>query len=36
MLQPWRSEEEAFKALLYVGGTIVVIVVIIVIIRAVT
>jgi hypothetical protein len=36
MIQPWRSEDEAFRALLYVGGTIAVIVVIIVVIRAIT
>ena len=36
MIQPWRSEEEAFKALLYGVGTIVVIVVIVLVIRVVT
>jgi hypothetical protein len=36
MLQPWRSEAEAFKALLYGVGTIAVIVVIVLIIRAIT
>jgi hypothetical protein len=35
MLNPLRSEEEAFRALLWVGGTIAVIVVIIVVLRAI-
>jgi hypothetical protein len=35
VLNPLRSEEEAFRALLYVGGAIVVIVVVVVVARAI-
>jgi hypothetical protein len=35
VLNPLRSEEEAFRALLYVGAAIVVIVVVVVVARAV-
>jgi hypothetical protein len=36
MLNPLRSEEEAFRALLYVAGTVLAIVVIVLVVRAVT
>jgi hypothetical protein len=35
MIQPWRSEAEAFTALLYIVGTIAVVVVIVLIIEAI-
>ena len=36
MLNPLRSEEEAFRALLYVAGTVIAIVVIVLVVRALT
>lgn len=36
MLNPLRSEEEAFRALLYVAGTVIAIVVVVLLVRALT
>jgi hypothetical protein len=36
MLNPLRSEAEAFRALLYVAGTVIAIVVIVLVVRALT
>jgi hypothetical protein len=36
MLNPLRSEEEAFRALLYVAGAVIAIVAVVLIVRAVT
>jgi hypothetical protein len=36
MLNPLRSEDEAFRALLYVAGTLIAIVVVVLVVRALT